>query len=452
MKPLTGIKNYFFPSQPLTPAVGNFGDKRGDVSKNLSHYISPVQLSRIRQDVGTWRDALRESEQAYYPQRVRMQRLFIDTVLNGHVISCMERRDDLTLLRDFKLAADIDSDEDENATKLLRTPWFYTFVGCCLDAQKYGYSLIALDDLINDAFPKLHIIKRWNVSPDRFNVTSFVYSLSGIDFREEPQRKWHVYVSTPNRDGASNCGYGYLYPVALYEIILRNVLGNNADFTDLYAQPYRVGRTTKTTETERGELEAAIRNMGSAGWALLDEGDDITFLETKLGGTGWQGYENLEKRCEAKISKIILGHADAMDSTPGKLGAGQDGEESPVAKALAAKQSKDGMFVENLVNTELLPRMREMGVNIPEGLTFFYKNDEEKEAMRVREDASNKATAEIAQIMKNAGLKMSAEYFKTRTGIECEEVEEQVDPVAGMDKGKQLTQRVKNRLKELYNL
>lgn len=420
---ISNIWNFF---QPLPGSkVTNPAPIEGkDAKKNLGRTIAPVQFDRLRQDISTWRDAVKEAELAWYPQRVKMQRIYVDTVLNGHVEACMEARRDLTLMRDFKLC-NINGDENEDLKQLFKANWFSQFIFYTLEAQAYGYSLIALGDLISDAFPELKLIRRWNVSPDRFNVTTYTYSLSGIDWRVDPYRLWHIYAFTPSDYGVSPCGFGYLYKVAPYEIICRNVLGQNADFTELYSQPYRHGKTNKTEEGERGQFEEMVKNLGSAGWAVTDTDDVIEFIETKLGGTGWQGYENLEKRCEQKISKIILGHADALDSIEGKLG--NDSANSPAQKAIKRKQVKDGIYIENLINTELLPRMREMGIAIPDDLHFEYKNDEEKEEFRKKEDDSNKVTAEIAQIMKNGGMQMDPKYFSDRTGIPAVLIEEE-DP------------------------
>lgn len=415
-------------------------------ARNLSTVISPVQLQRLRHDVQMWREAINESELAWYPHRVRMQRLFIDTILNGHVYSLMERRKDLSLLRDFKIC-DAKGVESEVLSEYFREQdWFSLFLAYSLDALFFGYSLISLGDIKDDAFPDLSIVRRWNVSPDRMNVTRYVYSLDGIPFMEEPWADWHIWVGTQSENGATTCGYGLFYKIGLYEILLRNTLGFNGDFVELYAMPYRVGKTTKTTESERAELEQALQNMGSAGYAIIDPMDEIAFLETNLGGTGWQSYDNLEQRCEKKVSKLILGHEDAASSTPGKLGTGGKKEDNPVTMAMMAKQTKDGRFLESLVNKQLLPRMRKLGFNIPLEMRFKFKNDEEREAFRQREDDSNQVTATIFQTIKNAGGKPDWKYFTERTGIP---VEEATQPEAQPADPK-FNERVQNKLKQIY--
>lgn len=445
----------------------NFGVKRGnpqEVAKDLRNYISPVQLTRLRTDVSMWRDAVAEAERAYYPFRVKMQRIFIDTILNGHVYGLMQRRKDLTMLRNFSIC-DAKGNTSEDLTQQVNEwDWFNDFVSYSLDALFFGYSLISLGDVVNSEMQECSIVPRWFISPDRHEVGSFIYSTAGKDFRQSPQSDWHIYVKTASDNGASPCGYGLFYNIALYEIFLRNTLGFNGDFIELYAMPYRVGKTTKTTEAERAELEAAVRNMGSAGYALIDPQDDITFLETSLAGTGWEGYENLEQRCEKKISKIILGHADAIDSTPGKLGSGQGGKSgspeptnSPVQQALADKQTKDGRFIENIINRQLLPRLRNINVKdylIPEGYVFKYLNDGEEDELRNKEDQSNLVTAQIAQTMKNAGLQMDAAYFTERTGIPSKKIQPPAplkNPITNENDDLRNTDKVKNKLKILYS-
>lgn len=420
-----------------------------ELARNLTNYIAPVQLQRLRHDVAMWREAVTEAENAWYPHRVKMQRMYIDTILNGHVFSLMERRKDLTMLRDYEMV-DAAGVESEALKDIFNNEWFDLFMGYSLDAMFFGYSLISLGDIENETFKDLSLIRRWNVSPDRENVAHFIYSLSGAKFAEEPYKDWHIWVKTPSENGVGTCGYGLFYKIALYEIFLRNTLGYNGDFVELFAMPYRVGKTTKTEEAERAELASAIQNMGSAGWAIVDPMDEIEFLENGMAGTGYTAYESLETRCQKVVSKIVLGHSDAVDSVPGKLGAGQ-GDDNPIAKALRDKQVKDGKFIERLINGQLLPKMRTLGFKIPEGIRFRFKNDEEKEAFRERQDASNKVTAEIAQTMKNAGLKMDAAYFEERTGIKATEVEE-TEPIEPeeAEEEKQQVQRVKSQLNNLY--
>lgn len=442
------VRNYVFPtSYPSTNDVPVMSRKAD--AQHPSRYILPSRLERIKQDVGRWRDAVREAEQVYFPYRVRMQQIFIDVVLNGHVQACMQRRQDMTLQKEFAIV-DKNGAIDEEATALFKEMWFHHFVKYTLDALAFGYSLVSLGDIVQGSFPELSIVRRYNVSPDRHVIDSMMYANAGIRFLdpasvdEKGQRyvDWTVWVPTPTEVGSSICGFGYLYSVALYEIMLRNNLSANADFQEVFGMPYRVGKTTKTKEDERAEFEALLRGMGSAGYALLDLGDEINFLEAKGNDGSWQSFENFEQRLEKKISKIILGHADALDSVPGKLGA-----ETSVEQALGMKATADNKFVEHVVNSQLIPKLINLGFKIPLGKKFVYLNNQEKHAHQMRQAEYLDKLATALQKFSAMGVKPPIEWVNEQTGIMFEEKQEEPETEDVND----LPSGVKNRLNILYS-
>jgi phage gp29-like protein len=404
----------------ITKAVDN---------KNLSTSIFNIQTARIRQDVRSWREAAEEAERITFPFRTLMQQQFNDTILNSQIYACIEKRKDTILLSDFEFE-DEEGNVNEEVCDLLKKEWLSNFIGYSMDALFFGYSLISLGDITNGEFKDLNIIKRGNVSPDKLTVLPMENSSSGISFLDDDYKNWHIFVKTPNLIGSSSCGFGLLYQVAVYEIFLRNILGYNGDFVELYSQPFRVGKTNKTEEAERNAFEGVVRDMGSAGYAVMDAlGDSIEFMETAKGGNGWQGYDNFELRLEKKISKVLLGHADALDSISGTLG-GTQGEESPVYQALEGKKSKDFVFITNIINAELLPRLRNLGFKIPDNVVFKFKNDNEKF------EHNQKLTA-LAVEIKKAGLQVDNGYFEEKTGIKLNEI---IVP----------STKIQNRINELY--
>lgn len=459
------FKNYGGNGKSPIGAAGT-GITKANNPHKLSSFIAPVQLNRLKFDVRSWRESIAEAEYAYYPYRVKMQQMYIDTILNGHVASLMERRADLTMLRKFNIVTGSgDGVISRDLTQQFEeSEWFEYFQLYALDAEFFGYSLIELGDIVNDDFKDIGIVKRWNISPDRKEATDWIYQPNGRHWEDPKYKNWHVYVSTRSENGISPCGYGLFYKIALYEIFLRNTLGFNGDFVELYSQPYRLGKTTKTEGPERDALEDAIKSMGSNGWAIVDPTDDISFLETALGGTGYKGYESLEARCQKIVSKLVLGHADAVDSTPGKLGSGQGSKDgantdgSPVGMALADKQAKDGRKMQRICNGALFPQIKALGMKVPgDNMRLVYANDAEEQEERTKSDTANGATATTAYTMKQAGLQMDPKYFTKVTGIPCEAVPPPAPPTPpgqqadGQDTpGDKAVKRIKNRLNKLY--
>jgi len=371
--------------------------------------IKPTQkksTNRQKQSSITWRDSIVQAENPYYPLRWKMQELYLDTILNSQVIACIERRKDLTLLRDWEFVKPSGT-VDKNTNELMNTLWFRNFISYSLDAIFFGYSMINLGSIINNEFPNIQITRRDFVSTDYNLILNNSSVLDGTDVTDPKYYNWNILVKTTQPTGVNNCGYGLLYPVGILEVYLRNLLGLNADNIELFTQPFRVGKTDKTNEEERDFFENMLADFGSNSWALIDPEDSIEFLQTNNGGNTYDAYSNFEKRLEDKVAKIILGHADALDSTPGKLGA-TSGEDNPISEALKDKRNIDAAFIETLVNEELLPRMNALGFNIKS--KFQFRNDDE-------EFESIKQLTELAGNMSKAGLQIDPEYFMQKTKI-----------------------------------
>ena len=411
---LKRIRNVFQPdyAQPV---------QRADNMKDLSSTISPVQLTRIMGDVQILRSALREAEQAWYPHRVKLQKMYTDTILNGHVYACLQRREDLTMLRHWCFKDD-KGVENEDYKKEINKPWFDKFLREAIKAQWFGYSLIALGELRNSEFPELKTIKRRDVSPDRLNVTRFEYSISGTPFLTGPAAPWHVWIPTDSDVGESPCGYGLLFTIALYEILARHLMGNNSDAAELYGMPIRIGRTHKLELEERQNFLDALVKMGTAGAIVMDAMDELELLEPKGNGAGFRIYPDLEARLFKLISKIILGHADALDSIPGKLG--NSTAQSPAEQALTDKQINDGRFVENIVNGVLIPKLNDLGFNFDSRFRFTFSNNQELIEKRKNEDLNNDLTAGIVLKLFQSGLAVDPSYVSERTGIPVTKIKE----------------------------
>ena len=405
-----------------------------------------TSVVRLNQDAATRREAIAEAEQPLFPHRVKMQRLYLNTIENGYIKACVDRRKDLTLLRkwefkgpngevDPKLTAIFCQEVDG---RIMLREWFLNFLSFVLDAEFFGYSLIYLGDVVDGVVNGTEIEKRWLVSPDRKVFARYEHLTTGVNFIEDPLYKdSYVWVDTPNNLGTSCCGYGSFYEVSVYEIMLRNIMRFNADYTEVNVAPFRQVKTDKTEEDERAELYNSAVNMANNGVAVTDLDDEIIFHPSGGSGTGYQAYGDFEERIEGKVSQIILGHADAMKSIPGKLG--NDGEESPAQQALEDKQSRDGDRVTALVNGVLFDRLRTMGFNIAPGSTAIMLNDNEE-----NENANN--LVDLAVKMKSAGLQMTPQHFTEKTGIPTQQ--ETATPPSNL--GKAQVEKMTNRLKELY--
>jgi phage gp29-like protein len=438
-----------------TPFGGGLSKSNPPSARNINGYLAPIPLQRVKQDPQTWKESLMESEvpMPMLSYRVKVQQMYMDAVNDGHVWACMERRKDLVLLKDYCIVDENDI-EDKEATKLIQAGWFKEIISHTLDAKYYGYTLLGIGDIINGKPSEINLLRRANISPDRLNICQVPYMPSGIDFMN-PEAKdsqgnsfydWTIWIPSPSDFGISKCGYGLLYKVALYQILLRNNLGDNSTYNELFGMPLRVGKTEKKDLVERNKLAASLDNMGSSAWMVLDTEDQVEFHEASGGsGKGNSTYDNFEQRLEKKISKVILGHEDALSSTPGRLGS-QGKDVDSIGKALIDKEKHDTSDCEAALNDYVIPKLIKLGFRIPIGKTLKFKNDKEKEDTRLRQDTNNTATAGMVKTFSDAGLKVDEAYITERTGIPLAKVEVKEPLIVNPN----VTQKTLNKIKSYY--
>lgn len=166
----------------------------------------------------------------------------------------------------------------------------------------------------NDLSPRLITPQNWlgeELPPNKFWVFS-----AGADNHDEPYGRGLAH---------------YLYwPVFLK----RNGLRFWSIFLEKFGQPTAVGKYQPgATEDERTKLLQAVDAIRTQTGVTLPDGMMIEFLEARRSGTA--DYSAFVRHMDGYISKVILGHASAADSTPGKLG-GEDGVINVAAHILKA--------------------------------------------------------------------------------------------------------------------
>ena len=406
-----------------------------EAGHNLSNQIFPMSFIRAKEDLQSCAEAIIQAETASYPFRVKLQKMYEKTVMNPHVAACIQRRMELTLLRDFEIQ-NANGECDDKWTSYFKAAWFkQNALVHILNAQYHGFSLISIGELMNGmpVNEKLINIKRWNISPDRKQVAFSEYSPSGYSWDEEPFKDWHIWIPTLQTNGINNCGYGLLFVISIMEILQRNNVQYNTDFIEMFAQPYR---WLKTNDLEGDEFDAKQKQMdamGHAGYLITSLQDELEFMTDGARGNGYKAYNDFDHRIKSDISKYIGGHADFIDSAGGKMigtdnkGSGEATDSatgnSEVQRATAAKRMIDGDFCTNVVNELLIPKLQNLGIGIPKGHVIKFLNDSEERAIVAAEASKNQVWATLALTMAQGGLKMDDKFFTKTTGVPCTSID-----------------------------
>lgn len=323
--------------------------------------IKIAQFRLAASDISTWKRAVESAKSSTNPRRKELYELYESVELDGHLLSVMGKR--RMKITNKKVHFDFKNTEGENTddpvyTAVLNTPWFYNLIKHSLEAKAYGHSLI---ELIPEqgVISKVQLAPRKNVSPE-LGILAFDANdiRTGIAYREDPLYSKHLIEIGSKED------FGLIMPAAQYVIYKRGGFGDWAQFAELFGMPFREGRYNAWDDEGRKKLDAALANMGGAGYAVIPDGTSLTFHDNN--GTGKsEVYKDLVDACNAEISKIFLGNT--MTTEDGSSRSQSETHEQSESDIILS----DMIEMEYLLNWDIKDKFLQLGLPIPEG-KFFY--------------------------------------------------------------------------------
>jgi len=130
-----------------------------------------------------------------------------------------------------------------------------------------------------------------------------------------------------------------------------------------------------------------------------------------------------------------------MDAIQGKLGSDDSAVES-----VKDTEKKDTSWMEEIVNTLVIPKLQNYGLDIPVGESFCFLNDKEKAEAAKKKDEEILRIADIAYKFSQAGLEVTPEWIEERTGIKV--TKKEVEQFGGPG----LTPEKKEALNKMYGV
>lgn len=301
------------------------------------------QIDRTSQDIESWRTAIRSAESVFNPTRKRLYDLYHDILLDGMLSSAIEKRQNAIINRPFSFMHD--GVEYPEVMEMTQTEEWDEMVREMLNARFWGYTLLELkfaeDKLISN------LIDRRHVKPELEIVSRTPYDMTGIRYLEPPYSRYTLAVGKPK-------ALGILMKVAQYVIYKRGDYGDWADFAEIFGMPFRKGTYEPYDENSRLELTNALKEAGSAAYAVIPRGTEIEFIANNSANANGDLYDKLRKACNEEINVCILGQT--LTTTQGEKGARSLGEVHQ--DVLSEIHEADKQYVINTINSKLLPLLR----------------------------------------------------------------------------------------------
>jgi len=298
-------------------------------------------------------------QQARSGNRRTLLGLYDQAQHDAHLMSVMQQRMLATLSRPYVLAGP--AEQLAAAQDALAGPWFMAFMRLALRSIFYGPGLVQLGP------------------PRPQGGFNFATSVPEVQLWPETQEveldtgKRLSYAQAPYADWAVPLGQstdaGLLARAVPLVLAKQQAIGGWCKYLEVFGMPFRMAHTDLTDPDQLNRMADMLAKMGSAGWGVFDQDDRVEFVQTNASGRSQQGYESLCRFADEQLSKLILGQTMTTDKG-GSLAQAQVHERTGQALFRA-----DARWLQDVVNTELLPRMVRLGMPV-EGVVFSFLPDE----------------------------------------------------------------------------
>lgn len=257
--------------------------------------IRPV----IRQatDITDFRNKHKIAEFIINPSRVGLYDLYDETLIDAHLSGIYGKR--LRALRNKKIRFVKDGVEVEEMDDLLiKKPVFRFIRKRIFDIQAWGVSgleFIPGEKVCVKEVPRKHIKTHLKIiSTEQLGVTP----VEGGQYEENP----FLWVKE-NEDEK----LGFLLKAVPWVIYKRGLIGDWAQYIELFGQPVRVGKYNAYDEETRAQLEKAMESAGSSLSIMIPKEAEMQVVDGKSSNANGDLQERFKNTCDEQLSILVLG-------------------------------------------------------------------------------------------------------------------------------------------------
>ena len=385
-------------------------ETRGRKKKTSSSYHQLQQKYQTLEDLRTLRLAIEDSNNIETYNRYLLHQIY-RRVLNDPEFSAQWNTRVLkTQDKEFHIES-VDGEVNRPALTMFKAPWFYEWVERVLEYRLWGFSLIEFgpwDDSINAFVPytdttgryhkSIEVVDRDYVKPELGTIVQqYGDGLNtGISYINGRFSNRLMFV------GGYDKTYDILYKASAYMLMKENAIKNWSEWAEVFAMDMRVGKTM-AQGTARNDFINALRDMGSNGYAVIDEDDIIEYIGVNREDA-YRVYDQFLSYIDGRIAKLIFGQ-DVVTNNTGRVVGNVGADLSNLYGDVDAK------YVEWVVNKQLIPFMSAQGADV-DGISFKYDLTEKVKLVD---------RAKIDKSIADMGFRIADEYIERTYGTDITE-------------------------------
>lgn len=327
----------------------------------IYNQIAPKSISRVRQDIQKWNDALNQARKAEDPKFFPLQLLYNEIMMDALLKSQIQNRLNKAMSTPF-IFSDLSGKLNEELTDQLQNlTWVNDLNRAILNSRYFGHSLVELS--YDKGILKTTLIKRTNVDPINGLVYPDYTEDKKIKYREMPEfGSWILEFGETDDLGLLNS----CVPHVLFKRFAQSCW---SELCEIYGIPPRFMKTNTHDKGMVNRAEKMMRDMGAAAWFIIDSSEDFQFA--KGADTNGDVYRNLISLCNNENSMVISGAVIGQDTVNGNRS-----KDESAQNMLDDLVNSDLSLLEQVWNSTVIPALRQIGV-ISSDVVFGYEKTED---------------------------------------------------------------------------
>jgi hypothetical protein len=378
--------------------------------------IRPVD--RSRKDVEDWRMAHRHAEQIEHPQTIRMFDLFSDIELDGHLSGLVQKRVDAVLNKKIRYVGP-DGKKVDEMDSTIKSLAFRDVMSKILKRKFYGrvgMEFIPGEKLCVTEIPVKHI------KPHIKKITKEQSGEDGWDYETIPNI-WVLY---------SPGDLGLFLKCAYYVLIKRGVIGDWAEYVEIFGQPVRIAKYDAYDIKTKQELTTALEEAGSSLALMIPKQAEFEMMDGKQTNANGELQEKLKNTCNDEMSVIVLGNTETTTSSQSS-GYAQAKEHG---KQQLEVTKSDMVELEMILSSDHFQNiLRSYALPVVEGGSFEFEQEDDLDELSTRKDIdialSGKVPIDDEYFYNTYGIPKPENYEELKAKMEEEKQAKLNPPVPG---------------------
>lgn len=313
---------------------------------SISQIIKPTSPNQQQISLREWKNAVAAAQNVDFPNFNPLYDVYENIRIDLQLSSALETRILRVQQAKFNLV-DKSGKPNTEAKALLQKQWFLEFLKQAMESQYEGYRLIEHIELDEEGqLKECKAVNKYHVKQKLGIVAKEQSDEVGQSYLEG---NYQLYYS-PVGDKDS---LGILYKVAPMILAIKYAIAQWGEFNEKLGIPFRTVTTNANDSKRQQQLGVIMENMGSAGWAVLSEGEKVELLEMNQTDPT-KCFESLIALLDARIATYLLGQSSTTSSDKNK---GTYGSLQVLQEITQARHEADLTFIEYLINGVLLKKL-----------------------------------------------------------------------------------------------